>query len=268
MIKNRRIAIIGAGNIGSSIALGLAKSGIIATANITVTRRHIDKIQNLADEGMTVTSDNKLAVESSDIIIIAVKPWRIETILKEILPSLNPEKHSVASVVTGYTLKQMQETTGLIMPMFRIMPNTAIAIQESMTFISGNGVSIEAENEINHIFKQLGDSITIDEELQQAATVLGSCGIAFAMRYIRAASQGGIQIGFDADTAQRITTQTVKGASCLLLERGQHPEHEIDKVTTPQGFTITGLNEMEHRGFSSSLIKGISESFRLIPKNK
>ena len=98
----------------------------------------------------------------------------------------------------------------------------------------------------------------------QAATVLGASGIAFFMRYLRAATQGGIQMGFHPEEAQLIAVQTANGAAGLILQNGQHPEVEIDKVTTPQGCTIEGLNEMEHQGFSSSLIKGLMTSFQKI----
>ena len=114
------------------------------------------------------------------------------------------------------------------------------------------------------MFNQLGKSVTIDEKLMDASTVLGACGTAFAMRYIRANIQGGIEIGFDAATASLIAAQTVKGAAELLLQRHTHPEQEIDKVTTPKGCTIAGLNEMEHRGFSSSLIRGLVASYKKI----
>jgi pyrroline-5-carboxylate reductase len=117
------------------------------------------------------------------------------------------------------------------------------------------------------IFNQLGKTVRIDEKLMDAATVLGACGTAFAMRYIRANIQGGIEIGFDAVTASLIAAQTVKGAAELLLKKGAHPEQEIDKVTTPKGCTIAGLNEMEHRGFSSSLIKGLVASYDKIAKD-
>src|SRR5690606_15534864 len=109
---------------------------------------------------------------------------------------------------------------------------------------------------VTELFNQLGITISIDEKLMDAATVLGACGIAYALRFIRAATQGGIEIGFDARTANLISAQTVKGAAELLLRLNHHPEEEIDKVTTPKGCTIVGLNEMEHQGFSSSLIKG------------
>jgi pyrroline-5-carboxylate reductase len=144
------------------------------------------------------------------------------------------------------------------------MPNTAIAIRESMTCLSGKDVNPEQLQEIMEIFNQLGSTVKIDEKLMDAATVLGACGTAFAMRYIRANIQGGIEIGFDAATASLIAAQTVKGAAELLLKKQTHPEQEIDKVTTPKGCTIAGLNEMEHRGFSSSLIKGLVASYQKI----
>jgi pyrroline-5-carboxylate reductase len=117
---------------------------------------------------------------------------------------------------------------------------------------------------VQDLFNQLGKAITIDEKLMDAATVLGACGTAYAMRYIRANIQGGIEIGFSAATASLIAAQTVKGAAELLLKHNSHPEQEIDKVTTPQGCTIAGLNEMEHQGFSSSLIKGLTASYKKI----
>jgi pyrroline-5-carboxylate reductase len=147
------------------------------------------------------------------------------------------------------------------------MPNTAISIQQSMTCIAARNVSDDHLQYVMDIFNQLGKAVRIDEKLMDAATVLGACGTAFAMRYIRANIQGGIEIGFDAATANLIAAQTVKGAAELLLAKGSHPEQEIDKVTTPKGCTIAGLNEMEHRGFSSSLIKGLVASYDKIAKD-
>ena len=173
---------------------------------------------------------------------------------------LNP-KHLFISVVTGITVEELLHHIGKKIAVVRAMPNTAIAIQESMTCICTRNVSDEQVTYVNDLFTQLGRVVTIDEKLMDAATVLGACGIAYALRFIRANIQGGIEIGFDAATATLIASQTVKGAAELLIQTGRHPEQEIDKVTTPKGCTIAGLNEMEHQGFSSSLIKGISASF-------
>jgi pyrroline-5-carboxylate reductase len=153
---------------------------------------------------------------------------------------------------------------GTDIPIFRVMPNTAIALQESLTCISANGNTAKHKDYVVELFNKLGKTVEIGEELMAAATVLSSCGIAYALRYIRAAMQGGIEIGFGAEMAQFITAQTVKGATELVLQSGNHPEREIDKVTTPMGVTITGLNEMEHKGFSSSLIQGVLASYKKI----
>ncbi|NJE06730.1 pyrroline-5-carboxylate reductase, partial [Thermococcus sp. M36] len=141
---------------------------------------------------------------------------------------------------------------------------TAIAIAESMTCISQENASNEQIGYVGNLFNQLGKSVFIEEKLMDAATVLGACGTAYAMRYIRANIQGGIEIGFSAAIASLIAAQTVKGAAELLLQKNTHPEQEIDKVTTPKGCTIAELNEMEHQGFSSSLIKGVITSYKKI----
>lgn len=262
---DQKITIIGGGNLGSAIALGLIKSKQIDPEAITVTRRRLNLLEKLQVQGVNVTSDNVEASRHADIIILAIKPYQILAVIDEIKPVLKSGQILI-SLVAGVGLQKLEETAGTKPSIFRAMPNTAIAIQESMTLISTNGKSEEERNRVLHIFDQLGQALIISEELMAAATVLASCGIAFALRYMRAAMQGGIEIGFGAEMAQFITAQTVKGATGLILESGRHPEQEIDKVTTPRGITITGLNEMEHKGFSSSLIQGLIASFNKIEK--
>jgi pyrroline-5-carboxylate reductase len=199
-------------------------------------------------------------------VITAVKPYHIEHVLKEIKPVLNPQKILI-SIVAGVGIDELGKMAGNDIPIFRVMPNTAIALQESLTCISANGNTAAHRDYVVELFNKLGKTVEIPEELMAAATVLSSCGIAYALRYIRAAMQGGIEIGFGAEMAQFITAQTVKGATELILQTGHHPEREIDKVTTPRGVTITGLNEMEHKGFSSSLIQGVLASYKKIEKD-
>ena len=266
MFSNKTIAIIGGGNLGISIAEGLVQSELIKPQNITVTRRKIELLEPLKKVGINTLTDNKTAVAQSEIVILAIKPKQTKDVLAEIKEVLDPSKHILISVVTGVTIKEMLDVTEKEMAIFRAMPNTAIAIQESMTCIASYKASKEQQEIVLSIFNKLGKALIIEEELMEASTVLGACGIAYALRFIRAASQGGIEIGFDANTAQIIASQTAKGAAALLIERGHHPEREIDKVTTPQGCTIAGLNELEHNGFSSALIKGIMTSFKKIAK--
>ena len=262
---SKRIAIIGGGNLGSAIAEGLLKSKFNKPAEIIVTKRHIASLQLLKKKGIEVTDDNNAAVRKSDVVILAVKPFQVADILIGIRNEL--EGKIFISVVTGVLISEMQEIIQHQIPLFRAMPNTAIAIQQSMTCICSSNASTEDISYVNNLFKKLGEVVAIDEKLMDAATVLGACGIAYALRYIRANIQGGIEIGFDAATASIIAAQTVKGSAELLIQTGKHPEQEIDKVTTPKGCTIAGLNEMEHRGFSSSLIRGVVASYRKIAKD-
>ncbi len=259
----KKILIIGGGNLGKAMAEGLVQSGFCSADHLTVTRRNVVKLDALKAQGIHIDSDNKKAVQENEVILLAVKPFQAKEVLEEIKPFLS-DKHILISVVTGITLEEIRLTVGENITLFRAMPNTAIAIQQSMTCLSSVNAGEDQKNYTEKLFGTLGKAITIDEKLMNAATVLGACGTAYAMRYIRANIQGGIEIGFDVATASLIAAQTVKGAADLLLSSNTHPEAEIDKVTTPRGCTIAGLNEMEHCGFSSSLIKGIAASYKKI----
>lgn len=261
----KKIAIIGGGNLGTAIAEGLIKSGFSDPGDITVTRRNIHALEDLGQKGMNISSNNNDAIRRSDLIVLAVKPFQVKEVLTALRNDLRSD-HIIVSVVTGVLIQELQNTIDQPLSLFRAMPNTAIAIQQSMTCLSYTNASPDEINYVHLLFSSLGRVVTIEEKLMDAATVLGACGTAYAMRYIRANIQGGIEIGFDAMTASLIAAQTVKGAAELLLQKGSHPEQEIDKVTTPKGCTIAGLNEMEHQGFSSSLIKGLVASYERIAR--
>lgn len=262
----KRIAIIGGGNLGAAIAEGLLESKFSKASEMIVTRRNTAVLKSLQEKGIAVTDNNTAAVAKSDVIILAIKPFQASEVLNGIKKEIAPGKLLI-SVVTGVTISDMESIIKKDIAVFRAMPNTAIAIQESMTCICSHNASSAEIKYVNELFSRLGQVVTIDEKLMEASTILGACGTAYAMRYIRASIQGGIEIGFDAATASLIAAQTVKGAAELLLKKGSHPEQEIDKVTTPKGCTIAGLNEMEHQGFSSSLIKGIVASYKKIAKD-
>ncbi|QQS49809.1 MAG: pyrroline-5-carboxylate reductase [Bacteroidota bacterium] len=255
-----KIAILGGGNLGSSIAQGIISAGITQANHIKVTRRRVHLLDKLKEIGIVVMAENDKAVKDASLIILAVKPHQINSLLAEVAEHIVASKPLVVSVITGVSIAQLKESLPGV-SIVRAMPNTAIALCDSMTCISGDGESKESEKKVKEFFDQLGETIVINEELMGAATVVGACGIAFALRFMRAMSQGGIEIGFGAEVSQLITAQTIKGAARLILESNNHPEKEIDKVTTPMGVTISGLNEMEHQGFSSAVIKGLLTSF-------
>ncbi|SDS04618.1 pyrroline-5-carboxylate reductase [Formosa sp. Hel1_31_208] len=256
---NSTIAILGGGNLGQAIASGLLSENF-NPSDIAITRHKTGLLQSFQDQGVYINSNNIEAVSNAQIVIIAVKPYRIADVLQEVNSVLTNDKLLI-SVVSDFSIAQINSELTHHPVVFRAMPNTASSVNESMTCIASHNASEEDTNKVKDIFNALGETVVINEQLMDAATVLGACGIAYVLRFIRGMIQGGIEIGFDAQTATQIATQTVKGASELLLQKGNHPEAEIDKVTTPKGCTIAGLNEMEHQGFSSALIKGIKTSF-------
>ena len=254
------IHIIGGGNLGVDIALGI--TSYTSNNSVSISRRNTQSIQFLEQKGIKVTTSNTQELEKADLVILTVKPYQITSVLVEILPFI---AHKViASAVSGFAIDTIQQITQDSCSVVRIMPNIAIQFGESATCISFTEKDKKAAQPVIELFQQLGTSPVIEEKLMDAATVLGACGTAYALRYIRASMQAGIEIGFDSQTALAIAAQTAKGAAKMLLEEKIHPEQLIDRVTTPQGCTIVGLNEMEHQGFSSSLIKGIKTSLQKI----
>ena len=258
--KKTNVHIVGGGNLGVALSIGFSK--FCASARVTVTSRNVDQIRFLEKLGIRVSSDNNFEIGQADVIILTVKPYQVDTVLKDILPHL--DQPVIASAVSGLNIDALQEKTNHLHSVVRIMPNIAAQFGQSATCISFPENYKTAGQKIISLFDTLGSAIVIEEKLMNGATILGACGTAYALRYIRAAMQAGIEIGFDAKTALSIASQTVKGAAQMTLEEKTHPEQLIDRVTTPQGCTIVGLNEMEHQGFSSSLIKGIKTSFDMI----
>jgi len=257
-----KTAIIGTGNLGKSIAKGLITNNAITS--LYLTRRNLDAIEEYRGyKNVYLTANNLEAIQNSDIIILAVQPAHLEQILHEIQLVLK-ENHIIISTITGFSIAKIEGIIGVDNFIVRAMPNTAIAVGKSMTCLCGNVKGLERIKVAAAIFNRLGTSIVIPESQMQAATVVCASGIAFWMRMIRATTQAAIQLGFDAKEAQELAMYTCDGAANLLITNGNHPEQEIDKVTTPKGCTIEGLNEMEHQGLSSSLIQGMVTSYKKI----
>jgi pyrroline-5-carboxylate reductase len=260
------LAILGGGNMGVSIARGLVAAGRYSPGDIILTRRQPQLLERLAREGFVVQKDNRAAVRRARVVILAVRPQQLADLLKEISPTVSPARHLIISIVTGVSAGDVVKALKKPVQLVRAMPNIAVETRESMTCIALSRVPAESLAEAKALFDALGSTLLIDEELMVPATALCACGIAFFLRSIRAASQGGIQIGFHSDDALLMAAQTARGAASLLLSARSHPEGEIDKVTTPSGCTIAGLNEMEHHGFSSAMIMGIVTAARQAAK--
>lgn len=256
----RRLAILGGGNIGAAIARGAVARGGYAPAEIAITRRHAGGLSDLLRDGFAASADNATAVQGARLVLLCVRPEQADETLASVKGALDPARQILVSVVTGVSIARLRRPVGGSLPIVRAMPNTAILLGESMTCLATDDAPPAALAEVIGLFDSLGRTLVIDEELMSPATAVCACGIAFFLRAIRAASQGGIEVGFHAADAIAMAAQTARGAASLLLLAGRHPEGEIDRVTTPMGCTIAGLNQMEHGGFSSALIRGIVTS--------
>ena len=258
MSNKNSIAILGTGNMGGYIALGLSKSGMYEASSITLTRRKLSALEAYRAKGFQVSTDNVKAAQEAEIIILGILPQQLDDVLTEISSVIDEKKHLIISIISGVSSADIKKRLNKNIEVIRVMPNTAIAINQSMTCIAADEASKENVELVKKIFSTVGVAMVIKEDLMPAATALCSSGIAFFLRTIRAATEAGVQMGFHAHEALEMASQTVKGAADLLIQLESHPEVQIDKVTSPKGCTIAGLNEMEHNGFSSALIKGIT----------
>jgi pyrroline-5-carboxylate reductase len=260
MTTPAKIAILGTGNIGRAMAEGLVAAGRCDPGDLVLTCRHAERLSDLEARGFQVQTDNRDAVHRADTVVVAVEPHNLDGLLQAISPELDPGRHVLISVVSGASVLDILAQLDRAVPVVRAMPNTPIALRESMTCLAVREGDEAALENAREIFDAVGATLLIDEELMVPATALCACGVAFFLRAVRAACQGGIEIGFHPADAIRMAAQTALGAAALVREHRKHPESEIDSVTTPRGCTISGLNEMEHRGFSSAMIKGITTS--------
>lgn len=260
-----KISIIGGGNMGSALIKGVLSSRFVTPQDIRLSGPHQSTLDKVAEEcpGIATCTDNCDCIKGADVIVVAVKPWILPGVLEEIAPMVAFRDQIIVSLASGISIDDM---SGILSryssarTLFRVIPNTAMTVRKSMTFICHNNATEAQVEKVQSIFDQVGSTAVIDERFLPAATALCSCGIAYAMRYVRAATEGGVELGLYPDKAKEYILATLEGAVELLRATGANPEAEIDKVTTPGGITIRGLNAMEAHGFTTSVIEGLKAS--------
>ena len=245
--------------MGGAFAAGLLKSDIFRADDITVANPHENKLERFAQSGASVTTDNKVAIAGADYIVIAVKPKVVKTVIDEIKTDMDYSSQTIINMAASISIAQLSEWLeegGKTPDIVQALPNIGIAERASMTFLSPSRQAEKNLSKVEAIFNSVGNSLVVDESLLSSGTALSGCGIAFIMRFVRAASEAGVELGFKANDAKDVVLQTMLGAVRLLQANGGNPEAEIDKVTTPGGMTIRGLNAMEQAGFTNAVIQG------------
>ncbi len=261
-----KIAIIGAGNMGGAIAIGIVKSKLVQACDIVVSNPSTEKLDALKNlyPNIQITTNNAVAASSADVVFLAVKPWKAEDVITEIKPSLDYSKQVIVSVIGGISCEQLDRLllsdNGSLPQLYLIIPNTAITTGCGVTFISGKRTAEVIKNNLLALFSTMGKAMYIDEALMPAATSLASCGIAYALQYIKVAAEGGVQLGFSHEESLSVVMQTIQGALEVLRASGANPTDEIARVTTPGGLTLRGLQAMEESGFEQAVINGLCAS--------
>lgn len=272
------ITVIGAGNMGGALLKGWAKTS--AELKLRASAKTQKTLDNLKSQYPSIETylDNRAAVESADIVVLAVKPWLVMDVLREIVDVLDFSKQIVVSVAANVKIDSLSGCG-----VYYAMPNIAAEYGESMTFINApscmssnardysESVSTtdesksatedskssmdESNAKVEYIFSLLGKTMFCSETILKTGMMMAGCGIAYVIRFLRAMMEGGVEMGLYPSQAQEIAQQTMLGAVKLLQESGLHPEAAIDKVTTPGGVTIKGLNELDHANFNSAVIR-------------
>ena len=258
-----KITVIGGGNMGGAVARGAVSKGVVKATDVTIAdpSKQVQQLFKEFNPQINISDDNASAVEGADVIVVAVKPWLVAEVLEQIAHKIDAKRQILISIAAGITFSELKSyLTAGVPALFRVIPNTAISLAQSATFVCSEGASAEQCALVENLFGALGRTFVVEEEQMTAVTALASCGIAYIFKYIDASTQGGVEMGIDREMAQRIVMQTVRGALAMLETNGSTPQMEIDKVTTPGGITLKGLEKMAECGFSESLIEGLKAS--------
>ena len=252
--------------MGGALAEGLMKSETISPSDLTISDPSEKALARFSQSGASITTDNLSAIEGATTLFIVVKPWLVQQVIEGILPAINGKRLTIVVIAAGIHSTDLCQwlrcDDNKDFNVFLAIPNTAIAVGESMTFLVPVKATAETTNQISDLFGHVGECLVTEERLLAAGTTLASCGIAYAMRYVLDAARGGVEMGFDPAEAVPVVCQTMIGAIGLMTKEGADPEAEIVKVCTPGGLTLKGLKAMEEAGFTEAIIRGLKASVK------
>lgn len=256
-----KVSVIGAGNMGGAVARGLAEAAHIYEVRVSnPSVMKLDAIKAECPDVITTRSNYECAL-GADVIIIGVKPWKVKGVIDELKPiwsSGETDKQSImVSMAAGIDVASLRAMSGDGIAIYKAIPNTAVSVKCGVTFVSSEVPDEKSDRIVADIFSTLGLTEIVEERMLDAGMAVASCGMAFMMRMLRAMTEGGVELGLYASTALRAAAATMRGAAELIEGNGLHPEQEVDKVTTPGGLTIRGLNVMEEAGFTGAVVKGL-----------
>lgn len=258
-----RVAVIGAGKMGTTLIRALTAGGALDRSKIVATARHRDTLDRVGDElGVAVTLDNRGAAEDADLVLLCVKPQQATAVLGE-LSEVTAPGQLVVSILAGVPIAFVEDRLAAAVPVVRAMPNTASLVGAGMTALCG-GEHAGAEHLAiaERVFQRVGRTIVLDERHFDAVTGLSASGPAFLYVVIEALAEGGVKVGLPRQVAIELAAQACLGSGRMVLETGSHPALLKDAVTTPAGCTVDGILKLEEGGLRVTLIKAVVEACR------
>ncbi len=257
-LADKKLAVLGTGKLGGILLRAYLKQGLFVPKRVTATVKHGEKAAALAKElGVSVTTENRKAVQGADIVLLSVKPQVVGDVLQQIAPELT-EKTLVISVAASVPTSYIEQHLGEKVPVVRAMPNTPATVGCGMTGICrGSHAGAEHLEVARTMFDAVGRTVIVDEKNMDAVTGLSASGPAFAYIILESLAEAGVKVGLARDVATLLAAQTMKGAASVVLETGDHPALLKDAVTTPAGCTIDGILELEEGKLRVTLIKAV-----------
>jgi pyrroline-5-carboxylate reductase len=255
---NKKMVLIGGGNMGKSLLRGILKAGLTSPANVTVADVHRGKLESLRDSfGVHITEAASEAIPGADLVILAVKPLTLNDVIAGIREVVRPHQLFI-SIIAGVESSYIRERLGKDNPVVRVMPNIAATVDAAASAIALTPSATEDHIALTEaIFSAVGEVVRVEEEHIDAVTGLSGSGPAYIYMVIEALCDGGVKMGLPRDVAMKLATQTVFGAAKLVKETGAHPATLKDQVTTPGGTTISAVHELEERGLRAMLISAV-----------
>jgi pyrroline-5-carboxylate reductase len=261
VLRDKRIGIIGAGAMGGALCRGLVSAGAADASAILVSDPHSDHLKTLAESvGVRTTDSNAEVAQFADVVVLAVKPMTVQSVLADVRDHLKPPQ-LVISIAAGIHTTSIESGLTSPVPVIRAMPNTAAQVNAgACAYCRGTHAIDEHLAQAAAIFQSVGTAIQVEERMMDAVTALSGSGPAYVYLMIEALIDGGVKAGLPRDLAHQLASQTVLGASKMVIETGRHPAQLKDMVATPSGTTITALAALEHAGFRAALIDAVERA--------
>ena len=256
--KIPRLAVIGAGKMGSILLQALMAERFVTPSQVQATVKHAEKAARLAREmGVAVGTDNRAAVRKSDIILLAVKPQTVAEVLEQVRPEIDAGKLLI-SVVASVPTTYIENRVAPGVPVVRAMPNTPALVRTGMTALCGGAAARDAHLQTaQRLFAAVGHTLILDEKHMDAVTALSASGPAYLYIILESLAEAGVKVGLPRDQATMLAAHTMLGAARMVIDTGDHPALLKDAVTTPAGCTIDGILELEEGKLRVTLIKAV-----------